>query len=253
MAAPTAPAVSVVTPVWNAAGTLAETVASVRAQSFGDWELILVDDASGDGSPALARALAAADPRSRVLTLSENGGPAAARNAGIRAAAGRYVAFLDADDLWRPQKLARQIGFMRERGHALTFSAYRRIAADGRPLGIVRPPARVDRADLLKGNVIGCLTAVYDAGILGKIEMPPLRRRQDFGLWLEILSRVPHAHALPEVLADYRVHPGSLSADRLGALRATWTLYREWERLSRPAAGWYLAHNLARGLAKRRG
>ncbi len=248
-----APAVSVVTPVWNAAATLAETVASVRAQSFDDWEHLLVDDASTDGSPALARALAASDPRIRILTLAANGGPAAARNAGIRAARGRYIAFVDADDLWRPQKLARQIGFMRAEGHALTFSAYRRIAADGRPLGIVRPPARVDRAELLKGNVIGCLTAVYDTAAVGRLEMPPIRRRQDFGLWLEILSRVPHAHALPEVLADYRVHPGSLSADKLGAVQATWALYREVEGMSRPRAGWYLAHNLARGLAKRRG
>ena len=206
------PAVSVVTPIWNAAATLAETVASVRAQDFEDWEMLLIDDASTDGSPALARALADADPRIQVLTLPENGGPAAARNAGIRAARGRYIAFVDADDLWRPQKLARQIGFMRAGGHALTFSAYRRIAADGRPLGIVRPPVRVDRAELLKGNVIGCLTAVYDSAMVGRLEMPPIRRRQDYGLWLEILSRVPHAHALPEVLADYRVHPGSLSA-----------------------------------------
>lgn len=247
------PAVSVVTPVWNAAATLAGTVASVRAQGFADWELLLVDDASTDGSGPLARALAAADPRIRVLTLPENGGPAAARNAGIRAARGRYIAFLDADDLWRPQKLARQIGFMRAEGHALTFSAYRRIAADGRPLGIVRPPPRVDRAELLKGNVIGCLTAVYDTAAVGRLEMPAIRRRQDYGLWLEILSRVPHAHALLEVLADYRVHPGSLSADKLGAVRATWALYREVEGMSRPRAGWYLAHNLARGFAKRRG
>jgi len=247
------PAVSVVIPVWNAAATLAETLASVRAQVFEDWELLLVDDASTDSSPILARALADADSRIRILTLPENGGPAAARNAGIRAARGRYIAFVDADDLWRPQKLARQIGFMRAEGHALTFSAYRRIAADGRPLGIVRPPVRVDRPELLKGNVIGCLTAVYDSAMVGRLEMPPIRRRQDYGLWLEILERVPYAHALPEVLADYRVHSGSLSADKLGAVRATWALYREVEGLSRSRAGWYLAHNLARGLAKRRG
>ena len=252
-APPVSPLVSVVTPVWNAAATLAETAASVRAQSLEDWELLLVDDASSDGSAALARALADSDARIRVITLPANGGPALARNAGIREARGRYIAFLDADDLWRPEKLARQIGFMQGAGHALVFCAYRRIAADGRPLGVVRPPLRVSRADLLKGNVIGCLTAVYDTAAVGRVEMPPIRRRQDYGLWLEILRRVPHAHALPDVLADYRVHPGSLSADKLGAVGATWAFYREFEGLSRPRAGWYLAHNLARGLAKRRG
>lgn len=253
MSLPSSPAVSIITPVWNAAATLPATVASVRAQSFEDWELILIDDASSDGSLALARRLAAADDRIRVLSRAANGGAAEARNAGIRAAGGRYIAFVDADDLWRPEKLRAQVAFMRAEGHALVFSAYARIAADGRPLGIARVPPRVGYADLLKANSIGCLTAIYDAGVLGKIEMPPVRRRQDYGLWLRLLRRIPYAHSLPLVLADYRVRPGSLSADKLGAARATWRLYREVERLSAPRAAYYLAHNLANGLAKRRG
>ena len=136
---------------------------------------------------------------------------------------------------------------MAARGHPLVYSAYRRIAADGRPLGVVRPPLRVSRADLLKGNVIGCLTAVYDTAVFGRVEMPPLRRRQDYGLWLGLLRQVAHAHGLPEVLADYRVRPASLSGGKLGAAKATWTLYREIEGLGRPRAAFYLAHNLARG------
>ena len=109
-----------------------ETVASVRAQSFADWELILVDDASTDGSRDLARALAAGDPRIRLIERAANGGAAAARNDGIRAARGRLIAFLDADDRWHPEKLARQTAFMAAGGHALVYSAYRRVAADGR-------------------------------------------------------------------------------------------------------------------------
>ena len=245
------PAVSVVTPVWNALATLGATVASVQAQSFPDWEMLLVDDGSTDGSRALAERLAAADPRIRVLAHASNEGAAAARNRGIRAAAGRYIAFLDADDLWRPEKLAAQLGFMRAGGHGLSFTGYRRIAADGRPLGVVRVPARVSREGLLKGNVIGCLTAVYDTHVFGKVEMPPLSRRQDYGLWLELLRRVPHAHGLAQVLADYRVRPGSLSAKKLGAARATWALYRELERLPRLSAAYYFAHYAAHGLAKR--
>jgi len=253
MAAAGTPLVSVVTPVWNAAATLGAAVASVRAQSLGDWEMILVDDGSTDGSRALARGLAAADPRLRVLARADNGGAAAARNDGIRAARGRLIAFLDADDRWYPDKLARQTAFMAAGGHGLVFSGYRRVAPDGTPLGVVRPPARVSRHELLHGNVIGCLTAVYDTRVFGKVEMPPLRRRQDYGLWLTLLKSVPYAHALPEALADYRVQPGSLSGGKLGAVRATWTLYREVEGLGRGRAGWYLAHNLARALAKRAG
>lgn len=250
MTAP-APLVSVVTPVWNAAATLGGTVASVRAQTFPDWELLLVDDASTDGSPALAAALAAADPRIRLLRRAGNGGAAEARNDAIRAARGRLIAFLDADDLWYPDKLARQTAFMAAHGHPLVYAGYRRIDADGRPLGTVRPPLRVTREGLLRGNVIGCLTAVYDTAVFGKVEMPPVRRRQDYGLWLALLKSVPAAHGLPEVLADYRVAPASLSGGKLGAARDTWALYRTVEGLSRPRAAFYLAHNLARALAKR--
>lgn len=247
------PTVSVVTPVWNAAATVAETVASVRAQSFADWEMLLVDDGSTDGSGALLARLAATDPRMRVLSHEANLGAAAARNHAIREARGRFIAFLDADDLWRPEKLALQLGFMRAHGHPLSFTAYRRIAADGRPLGTVRPPASVTREGLLRGNVIGCLTAIYDTAFFGKVEMPPIARRQDYGLWLELLRRTATAHALPQVLADYRVHPGSLSARKGGAARDTWRFYREQERLPRVRAAWYFAQYAVRGVVKRLG
>ncbi|HVH01440.1 MAG TPA: glycosyltransferase family 2 protein [Amaricoccus sp.] len=255
MAAPpgAAPLVSVITPLWNAAATLAAAVASVRAQTMPDWEMLVVDDGSTDSGPALAARLAHAEPRLRLLALGSNQGAAAARNAGIRAARGRFIAFLDADDLWYPEKLERQLGHMARTGVPFVFSAYRRIDAAGRPLGRVAVPARLTHAALLRGNVVGCLTAVYDSAHFGKVEMPPLRRRQDYGLWLALLAPGGEAHGLPETLADYRVRPGSLSADRLAAAAATWTLYREAAGLSRLRAGYYLAHNLARGLAKRAG
>jgi teichuronic acid biosynthesis glycosyltransferase TuaG len=244
------PAVSVITPVWNAAATLLETVASVRAQTRPDWELILVDDGSTDGSRALAESLAVADPRIRLLGWAGNRGAAAARNAGIRAARGRFIAFLDADDLWRPEKLARQIGLMEAEGHPFTFSAYARIDAAGRALGVVTPPARVSYASALKGNPIGCLTAVYDARVLGRLEMPDLRRNQDYGLWLRILKRV-EGRGLAEVLADYRVARGSLSANKLIAARATWRVYRELEGMPRLRAGWYFLNYAVKGLMRR--
>ncbi len=248
-----APAVSVVTPVWNAEETLAETVASLRAQTRGDWEMLLVDDGSTDGSRALAERLAAGEPRIRLLGWPDNRGAAAARNAGIRAARGRVVAFLDADDLWRPQKLAVQIGYMEATGAPFTFAAMRRIDAAGRPLGVVRVPARVDHARLLRGNAIPCQTAAYDRAHYGEVEMPPLARRQDYGLWLRLLARGGEAHGLPEVLADYRVRPGSLSSDKLAAAAATWRVYREVAGLGPAQAAWRLGGNLARGALKRIG
>lgn len=244
------PAVSVITPVWNAEATLGQTVASVQAQSLTDWEMWLVDDGSTDGSRALARSLAAADPRLRMLGWDENRGAAAARNAGIRAARAGRIAFLDADDLWHPSKLARQLDFMDAHGHAFVFSAYRRIDAEGRPLGLVAAPARVTRAQALRGNPIGCLTAIYDADRLGRVEMPDLRRRQDYALWLRLLARGP-AYGLPDVLADYRLRAGSLSADKRVAARATWEVLRRVEGLSRPRAGYYFLHYAVRALRRR--
>ena len=248
-----APIVSVITPVWNAAATLAEAVASVQAQTEPAWEMILIDDGSTDGSRGLAEGLAAEDPRLRVIGFAANRGAAAARNAGIRAARGRFVAFLDADDRWYPEKLALQLGFMAREGVPFVFASYRRIDPAGRPLGLVRAPARVSYRDALGGNAIGCLTAVYDADFFGPVAMPDLRRRQDYGLWLELLKRTPYACGLPEVLADYRVQPGSLSSNKLVAARATWTVLREVAGLSRLRASWYFLRYAGGALRKRLG
>jgi glycosyltransferase involved in cell wall biosynthesis len=247
------PVVTVVTPVWNAAGTLAEAVGSLRAQTRGDWEQILVDDGSTDGSRALAEALAAGDPRLRVMGWAQRRGAAAARNAAIRAARGRFVAFLDADDRWRADKLDRQIGYMEATGAPFTFAAVRRIDEGGRPLGVLAAPARVDYARLLRGNVIPCQTAAYDRAHYGAVEMPDLPRRQDYGLWLTLLARGGEAHGLPEPLADWRMRPGSLSSNKLVAAGGTWRVYREVAGLGRARAAWYLGGNLARGALKRLG
>jgi glycosyltransferase involved in cell wall biosynthesis len=248
-----APAVTVVTPLWNAAATLAEAVASVRAQTRGDWEMVIVDDGSTDGSGALAARLAAGEPRLRLIAWAENRGAAAARNAAIRAARGRFLTFLDADDRWRADKLERQIGYMEATGAPFTFAAVRRIDEGGRPLGVLPAPARVDYARLLRGNVIPCQTAAYDRAHYGAVEMPDLPRRQDYGLWLTLLARGGEAHGLPEPLADWRMRSGSLSSNKLVAAGGTWRVYREVAGLGRARAAWYLGGNLARGALKRIG
>ena len=244
----TAPLVSVVTPAWNAAATLPATLASVLAQTRPDWELLVADDGSTDASPAIAAAWAARDPRIRPLPGPRQG-PAAARNRAIRAARGRFLAFLDADDCWRPEKLARQLAFMEREKSAFSFTAYRRVDAAGRDLGTVRAPAAVGYAGLLKGNVIGCLTAVVDTARFGKVEMPPLPLRQDYALWLALLRQGGEAHGLNEVLADYRVVPGSLSASKFRAARGTWAVLRA-EGLPLPRALWCFGHYAAASLAR---
>ena len=244
------PAVSVITPAWNAAATLEATIASVAAQTFPDWEMLVADDGSTDATAAIAAAWAARDPRVRPLPGPGREGPAGARNRAIRAARGRFIAFLDADDRWRPEKLARQLAFMAAEAAPFSFTAYRREDAAGRDLGIVHAPAAVDHAALLKGNVIGCLTAVYDSAHFGKVEMPPLPLRQDYALWLALLRPGGVARGLDAVLADYRVGPGSLSAGKLRAARGTWAVLRA-EGLALPRALWCFGHYAASGLRRR--
>lgn len=229
--------VSIVTPVHNAARTLTETIASIRAQDWTDWELWLVDDHSGDGSAAIITEAVTADPRIHALSLSGPTGAAAARNAGIAAARGRYIAFLDADDLWDPGKLSAQIPVL-EGGAGFVFAAYRRMDADGHYLSTVTVPERVDYTRALAGNPIGCLTAIYDSARYGKVPMPDLPRRQDYALWLQLLRQHGPAIGIQTPLASYRVQPGSLSANKLMAARATWTVLRDCEGLPLPQAAW---------------
>lgn len=237
-------------PTLNAAAFLARAVASVRTQTRRDWELIIADDGSTDATPVLARTLADEDPRIRVLAAPETGprGAAAARNRAIAVARGRYLAFLDADDEWLPDKLARQLGWMEAEGLALTYTGFWREQAGARRE--VRVPARVDRQELLRGNVIGVLTAICDRAQLGQMAMPLLPLRQDYAFWLDLLHRTEAAYGLQAPLAVYHVTPGSLSANRWKATCGTWRMYREHVGLGRLRTGWYLASHLIRRLAR---
>jgi teichuronic acid biosynthesis glycosyltransferase TuaG len=242
-----APAVSVITPCFNAAGTLPRTVASVRAQDFADWEMIISDDGSADDSADLADRLAALDPRIRVLRgPGPNTGAARARNRALAASRGRYIAFLDADDEWLPEKLSRQIGFMQAHGVAFSYTGFFREKG-----GIQRRvdvPPSVDHDELLRSCVIGCLTAIYDSAVLGRVPMPDLRFRQDYGTWLTLLKRTDRARAVQAPLAIYHERAGSLSSNKLRASIGTWRMYRQVAGLSPGRATACLASHLWRRL-----
>ena len=246
------PAVSVVIPVYNAAATLAATVASVQGQTRGDWEALLIDNGSTDDSPVLMARLAADDPRIRCLATEGQSGAGPARSLGMAQARGRYVAFLDADDQWHPAKLALQIAAMEHADAPFSCTAYlRRDVATGHE-AIVGVPARATRRDLLKTNTVACSTAIYDRTRLGPRAMPDLRRRQDFAFWLELLCDTPFVLGVPLTLMTYRDAPGSLSANKAGAALDTWRMYRQAVGLPVPVAGWYWANYALRGLARRR-
>lgn len=242
--------VSVVTPLFNCAGYLDRTVKSVLSQSFQDWEMIMVDDCSTDDSFSVANSYAMQDGRIRVIRLPENSGAAVARNTAIKAARGRYIAFLDSDDQWLPHKLETQLRFMEEHSIAFSYAAYEKINEQEEVIATMRVPEKVSYRDLLKVCSVGCLTAMYDTHRLGKVYMPQIRKRQDLGLWLRILKKEPYAYGVQQVLGLYQLRSDSISANKRSAAQYTWKLYREVEELSFFVAGYYFAHYAVNGFLR---
>ena len=227
------PMVSVITPAYNAARFIRETIKSVQAQTFTHWEMIVIDDCSTDNTKDVVEEQARNDPRIRLLGMDKNSGQALARNKGMRVARGKYIAFLDSDDLWLPEKLAMQTEFMEKTGHVLTYSSYKKINEKGEVISSpLKCPPIVNLDSLLRSNHIGCLTAVYNAEKLGKVYMPNIPKREDYALWLKILSMGNKAYLVDRCLAMYRIRQGSVSNNKASAAFYQWKLYREIEKLS---------------------
>jgi len=226
--------VSIITPIYNSEKFIESAIKSVQDQTYPYWEMILIDDGSTDGSINLVRTFLDNDERIQLISLQENQGPAMARNEGIKMARGRYIAFLDSDDLWLPVKLDKQLKFMNINNSPLSFSAYQKIDENGNIIGQVSiKKTKISYTDLLKTNHIGCLTAMIDTKLLGeKMYMPFVKKRHDHGLWLSIVNKGYTAFGINEVLAQYRCRKNSISHDKINILHHQWKLYREIERLS---------------------
>ncbi|MCC5809422.1 MAG: glycosyltransferase family 2 protein [Ectothiorhodospiraceae bacterium] len=232
--------VSVITPAHNAVTHLRETVASVAAQALPVLEHIVVDDGSTDGTLALLEQLQEEHPHLEVVR-QRNRGAGAARNTGIEAARGRYIAFLDSDDVWLPGKLASQVGFMGQSGAVFTYGDY--VEAEygtGRELKRHSPPATLEYGDLLNSCPIGCLTAAYDQHALGKLYMPLARRGQDWALWLKITRDGTVAQKYPGCEAVYHRVSASLSSSKLRKCMDMYQIYRRHESLPPLRALWHL-------------
>lgn len=242
--------VSVITPSYNCARYISSTIESILAQTFLDWELIIVDDCSTDDSVDVINSFVKQDVRVKLIKLEKNSGAAVARNAAIETAQGRYITFLDSDDMWLPNKLEQQVAYMHKNDIAFSYSAYEKVYESGEVFGNVGVPEKVNYSDLLKVCSIGCLTAIYDTHMVGKVYMPLIRKRQDLGLWLEILKKVSYAYATPGILAQYRVRSDSISANKKIAAQYTWKLYREVEGLDFFVSIYYFSHYAVNGLLR---
>ena len=231
--------VSVITPVYNLASYLGDAIESVRRQSYSDWEHILVDDCSTDRSWEVLCEYSEKEPRIKVIRLQRNSGAAEARNTAIRAAGGRYIAFLDGDDIWEFDKLEVQIGSMKEGALGFTFTDYIEVdEKNTETVGIVKGPDRVSAEDILRSNPICCSTAIYDTKYVGKVYMPLIRKRQDGGLWIRLVQRGLEPTKITKSLMRYRVRPNSVSSNKLAAVYYVWLLYRRVLDLGFVASTW---------------
>ena len=244
------PLVSVIMPAYNAEKYISQSIESVVNQNYQNWELLITDDRSNDNTQQIVEEYCAKDKRIKLFINKENGGAGAARNNSIEQAEGRFIAFLDADDQWLSEKLTKQVNFMLKNNYVFTFTAYQKIE-NYVMKGVVYPPLYTTYKKLLGGNVIGCLTAIYDTESLGKQFMPLIRKRQDMGLWLKILKLTPKAYAISEPLALYRVDSG-MTQNKLKILVWQWKFYREEVQLNFYQAIRYFLVYLLKGFKKYR-
>jgi glycosyltransferase involved in cell wall biosynthesis len=254
--------VSVIMPAKDTANYIAAAIESVIAQDYPYWELLVVDDQSRDGTTEIIKGYAAGDTRITYLSLGPGGptGASAARNHATRMSRGRYIAFLDSDDVWYPNKLSIQLGALEAQKAALCYSAYRKMSEEG-TVGerAVQVPARTCYKDLLKSNVIGCLTAIYDTTAAGKVFLPEVSAEslhyfEDYAMWLRIARELTDQRkvfvGVQEPLAIYRLRRGSISYRKWKAARYTWRVYRRIERLPLHASIYYFCHYAVQGLKK---
>lgn len=230
--------VSIIVPVYNVKSYIAATIESVLAQTYTDWELLLIEDGSTDGTKEFVEQYLKeqADDRIKFHIIPQNIGAAAARNYGMDISKGRFVTYLDSDDLWQPEKLSHQVAFMMEKDAAFSFTGYEFADASGRGTGkVVKVPAEMTYRQALQNTTIFTSTVMFDTEKLSREALHmPLVKSEDTALWWRILKSGVSAYGLQENLVLYRRIGGSLSSNKIEALRRIWNLYRKEEKLSIP-------------------
>ncbi len=227
--------VSIITPVYNSEKYLKETIECVINQTYQNWEMILVDDCSKDNSQEIIEAFTKKDERIKYIKLKENSGAAVARNKALEESQGRFIAYLDADDVWKNDKLEKQVEFMKKNKCAFCCTSYEKIDENGNSKNkIVNMPSRINYNKFLRNTIIQTVGVMVDTKITGKelLIMPNIRRRQDAATWCQLLKNNYDCIGMPDVLSYYRVVSNSLSSNKLKAVKGTWYLYRKIEKLS---------------------
>lgn len=243
--------VSIIIPCYNSEEFIGDAINSVLAQTYVNWEMIIIDDCSSDNSLQIIEAYVQKDCRIRCLkTNTPSGSPAYPRNIGINNAQGRYIAFLDSDDIWLPTKLEEQLPILEEEHVAIVFSNYEKIAENGaRTNRLILAPTKVNYHRLLLSNVIGCLTAIYDIKKCGKLYFTH-NGHEDYIMWLTILKQGYWAYNTNTINALYRVRKRSVSSNKLLALVWQWHIYVRIEKTGYLRAVYYFSNYALRAFIK---
>lgn len=248
------PLVSIVVPVYNAEQFISDTIKTVKDQSYKNWELLLIDDSSQDDSVKIIKKHTRKDKRIKLLRQPKNQGAAKARNRGISVAKGRYIAFLDADDLWHPNKLSIQVEFAQKNNYAFTFTGYEFADEKGSPLGkIADIPGRISHKEALKKSYISTITVLIDTEKIKKndMSMKDYSIGEDITTWWKLLETYGDAHGIQKPLAYYRRTKGSLSADKIAAAKGRWYLYRKHKKFGFIKSGYYFLHYIHNAIKRR--
>ena len=225
--------VSIITPTYNCANFISRTIDSVLSQTYQDWEMIIVDDRSRDNTKEIVENYMKKDPRIQYYLLKENSGAAIARTTAMRLAQGSYMAFLDSDDIWMPDKLERQIKWMEENNYAFSCTSYVQIDENDNFLGkTIKSIKKTDYNRLLLDCPVGNSSVMYDVESMGKFEVPNIRKRNDDALWLTMLKKEKYIWGMPDILMKYRIRQNSISSNKLSVIKYHWILYRDIEHLN---------------------
>lgn len=235
--------VSVIMPTYNCGRFIEESIRSVCSQTYKNWELLIVDDGSTDNTLDIVNTLN--DPRIHYNRNEKHMGAAVARNQALREAQGRYIAFLDADDVWASEKLERQIAFMQHNGYAFTYHDYTEIDEDSKPLGVyVSGKKHVRSIDMKCCCWPGCLTVMYDANVIGQIQIQNIRKNNDSAMWLQAIQKAD-CYLLPENLALYRRRTGSITPDSIWKkIKWHYILFRQGAQMNPIASAFWMSMNI---------
>jgi len=219
--------VSIITSIYNSADFIGQTIESVQNQSYQRWEMVITDDCSTDSGPEIVESYAAKDARIRLLRLEKNGGPGVARNNSILNARGRFLAFLDSDDIWMPDKLEKQLDLMKSTGCGVVYSSYYTCDNEAAITGLIKCRSKIRYWRIICDNAIGFLTMMYDQKVTGLELLPEIRKRQDWGLNIRLIKKCRIAYGVKEPLACYRIRKGSVSRDKFPLIKYNISIYHQ--------------------------